>query len=50
MKGITMIEKERKMYQLRKNDSTSTELFYRLKYHGAIDSFLDVLFKLGKTK
>lgn len=41
-KGITLIEKERKMYQLRKNDSTSTELFYRLKYHGAIDSLLDV--------
>lgn len=45
MKGLTKINNERRTYQLRKNESASTELFWRLKYHGAIDSLLDALFK-----
>lgn len=45
MKGLTKINKERLMYQRRKNESECTELFWRLKYHGAIDSLLDIVFK-----
>ena len=44
-KGLNKIEKERRVYQLRKNESANTEFYWRLKYHGAIDSFLDTLFK-----